>query len=141
MEDKKNNNTTKKQDELKLNDIIDTLMLLEKRVLDLTQEINNNEIILRVNNLLLSKFILQLSNTRKELGLPKRQTFFRFEILDDEYRYLCDKYGKDETEKALYRLDRLLIKNKQNCPNNIKRYIENRLRKRKTVNRYDEEHE
>lgn len=141
MEDKKNNNTTKKQDELKLNDIIDTLMLLEKRVLDLTQEINNNEIILRVNNLLLSKFILQLSNTRKELGLPKRQTFFRFEILDDEYRYLCDKYGKDETEKALYRLDRLLIKNKQNCPNNIKRYIENRLRKRKTINRYDEEHE
>lgn len=97
----------------------------------LEKEIKQLQILVRVNNLLLSKFILQLSETRKELGLPKRQSFFRFEILQDDVDELIKEFGKDEVIKALYRLDRLLLQNKQNCPHNIKKYIRNRLRKRK----------
>lgn len=96
----------------------------------LEKEIKQLQILVRVNNLLLSKFILQLSETRKELGLPKRQSFFRFEILQDDVDELIREFGKDEVIKALYRLDRLLLQNKQNCPHNIKKYIRNRLRKR-----------
>ena len=96
----------------------------------LEKEIRQLQILVRVNNLLLSKFILQLSETRKELGLPKRQSFFRFEILQDDVDELIKEFGKDEVIKALYRLDRLLLQNKQNCPHNIKKYIRNRLRKR-----------
>lgn len=94
------------------------------------KELKQLQVLVRVNNLLLSKFILQLSETRKELGLPKRQSFFKFEILQDDIDELIKEFGKDETIKALYRLDRLLIQNKQNCPHNIKKYIRNRLRKR-----------
>lgn len=98
------------------------------------KELKQLQVLVRVNNLLLSKFILQLSETRKELGLPKRQSFFKFEILQDDIDELIKEFGKDETIKALYRLDRLLIQNKQNCPHNIKKYIRNRLR-RKTNDR------
>lgn len=94
------------------------------------KELKQLQVLVRVNNLLLSKFILQLSETRKELGLPKRQSFFKFEILQDDVDELIKEFGKDETIKALYRLDRLLIQNKQNCPHNIKKYIRNKLRKR-----------
>lgn len=94
------------------------------------KELKQLQVLVRVNNLLLSKFILQLSETRKELGLPKRQSFFKFEILQDDVDELIKEFGKDETIKALYRLDRLLIQNKQNCPHNIKKYIRNILRKR-----------
>ena len=94
------------------------------------KELKQLQVLVRVNNLLLSKFILQLSETRKELGLPKRQSFFKFEILQEDVDELIKEFGKDETIKALYRLDRLLIQNKQNCPHNIKKYIRNRLRKR-----------
>lgn len=97
----------------------------------LEKEIKQLQILVRVNNLLLSKFILQLSETRQELGLPKRQSFFRFEILQDDVDELIKEFGKDEVIKALYRLDRLLLQNKQNCPHNIKKYIRNKLRKRK----------
>jgi hypothetical protein len=98
------------------------------------KEIRQLQVLVRVNNLLLSKFILQLSETRKELGLPKRQSFFKFEILQEDVDELIKEFGKDETIKALYRLDRLLLQNKQNCPHNIKKYIRNRLR-RKTNDR------
>ena len=76
------------------------------------KELKQLQVLVRVNNLLLSKFILQLSETRKELGLPKRQSFFKFEILQDDVDELVKEFGKDETIKALYRLDRLLIQNK-----------------------------
>lgn len=102
----------------------------ERTDTQLEKEIKQLQILVRVNNLLLSKFILQLSETRKELGLPKRQSFFRFEILQDDVDELIKEFGKDEVTKALYRLDRLLLQNKQNCPHNIKKYIRNRLRKR-----------
>lgn len=97
----------------------------------LEKEIKQLQILVRVNNLLLSKFILQLSETRKELGLPKRQSFFRFEILQEDVDELINEFGKDSVVKALYRLDRLLLQNKQNCPHNIKKYIRNKLRKSK----------
>lgn len=99
------------------------------------KEIRQLQVLVRVNNLLLSKFILQLSETRKELGLPKRQSFFKFEILQDDVDELIKEFGKDETIKALYRLDRLLLQNKQNCPHNIKKYIRNRLKKKSNAKR------
>ena len=99
------------------------------------KEIKQLQVLVRVNNLLLSKFILQLSETRKELGLPKRQSFFKFEILQEDVDELINEFGKDETIKALYRLDRLLLQNKQNCPHNIKKYIRNRLKKKTNAKR------
>ena len=93
------------------------------------EELNKVQIIIRTNNVLLARFILQLSETRKELGLPKRNVFFKFELLEDDYNELIEEFGKEETDKALYRLDRMLIKNKQQCPNNIRKYIASKLRK------------
>ena len=93
------------------------------------EELNKVQILIRTNNLLLARFILQLSETRKELGLPKRNVFFKFELLEDDYKKLIEEFGKEETDKALYRLDRMLIKNKQQCPNNIRKYIANKLGK------------
>lgn len=101
----------------------------DKEILQIEKELKQLQVLVRVNNLLLSKFILQLSEVRKELGLPKRQSFFRFEILQEDVDELVNEFGKEETIKALYRLDRLLIQNKQNCPNNIKKYIRNKLKK------------
>lgn len=93
------------------------------------EELNKVQILIRTNNLLLARFILQLSETRKELGLPKRNVFFKFELLEDDYKELVEEFGKEETDKALYRLDRMLIKNKQQCPNNIRKYIASKLEK------------
>lgn len=93
------------------------------------EELNRVQILIRTNNLLLARFILQLSETRKELGLPKRNVFFKFELLEDDYNELIKEFGREETDKALYRLDRMLIKNKQQCPNNIRKYIASKLRK------------
>ena len=92
-------------------------------------DLNKVQILIRTNNLLLARFILQLSETRKELGLPKRNVFFKFELLEDDYNELIEEFGKEETDKALYRLDRMLIKNKQQCPNNIRKYIASKLGK------------
>lgn len=103
-------------------------MDIENKLLEIEEEIKTTQILLRTNNLLLSRFILQLSQTRKELGLPKRNVFFKFELLQDDYNELVDEYGKKEVDKALYRLDRLLLNNKQNCPNNIKKYITSKLK-------------
>ena len=93
------------------------------------EELSKVQILIRTNNLLLARFILQLSETRKELGLPKRNVFFKFELLEDDYNELIEEFGKEETDKALYRLDRMLIKNKQQCPNNIRKYIASKLGK------------
>ena len=93
------------------------------------EELNKVQILIRTNNLLLARFILQLSETRKELGLPKRNVFFKFELLEDDYNELIEEFGKEETDKALYRLDRMLTKTKQQCPNNIRKYIASKLGK------------
>ena len=48
-------------------------------------ETKRTQVLIRTNNLLISRFILELSKTRKELGLPKRVLFFKFDLLEDEY--------------------------------------------------------
>lgn len=103
---------------------------IEEKLNNIQDEMKDINVLLRVNNILLSRFILQLAQVRRDLGLPKRETFFRFEILEEEYKSLVNEFGKEETDKALYRLDRLLIQNKQNCPHNIRKYIRHRLLKR-----------
>lgn len=103
---------------------------MEQRLQDIEDELKKVQILIRTNNLLLARFILQLSEVRKELGLPKRNVFFKFELLEDDYNLLVKEFGKEETDKALYRLDRLLIRNKQQCPNNIRKYIATRLRRK-----------
>lgn len=100
---------------------------MEKRLEEIESELRKINILIRTNNLLLSRFILQLSTVRKELGLPKRNVFFKFELLQEDYEELVLQYGKQEVDKALYRLDRLLLTNKQQCPNNIKKYLINKL--------------
>lgn len=101
---------------------------------ELKHVIKDLEILIRVNNLLLSRFILELSNVKKDLGLPQRCTYFKFEILQEEYDSLVGEFGKRETDKALYRLDRLLVSNKQQCPNNIAKYLRSKLKKSKSNN-------
>lgn len=102
---------------------------MEERLDILEEELRQIKILIRTNNLLLARFILQLSETRKELGLPKRNVFFKFELLEDDYNELIEEFGKTETDKALYRLDRMLIKNKQQCPNNVRKFIASKLKK------------
>lgn len=99
---------------------------LDTEILNQLKELN---ILTRVNNVLLSKFILQLQTVKRELHLPRLVSFFRFEILKDEYEELCEEYGRNEVDKALYHLDRQLVRNKLECPNNIKRYIKTQMRK------------
>lgn len=99
--------------------------------IDLKEELKNIQILIRTNNLLLSRFILELSKTRKELGLPKRLLFFKYDLLQEEYDKLILEFGKEEVNKALYRLDRLLLTNRQQCPNNIAKYIRRKLKKSK----------
>lgn len=103
---------------------------IEKELLITQEEIKRLQVLTRVNNLLLSRFILQLQEVRKEFNIPKRQTFFKFELLDEDYQELCNEFTKEKTDKALYHLDRLLLKNKQQCPHNIKKYIRNKLKKK-----------
>lgn len=107
---------------------MEKLNLIERKILELSDEISQNKILLRVNNLLLARFILQLSQVRNDFNLPKRNTFFKFEILNDDYRDLCKEYGKDIVDKTLYRLDRTLLLNKQDCPHNIKKYITSKIK-------------
>lgn len=102
---------------------------MDKELQDIKDNLEKVQILIRTNNLLLARFILQLSETRKELGLPKRNVFFKFELLEDDYKELVEEFGKTETDKALYRLDRLLIRNKQQCPNNVRKFIASRLKR------------
>lgn len=103
----------------------------QEKIKQLEEYLKDLQTLVRVNNLLLSRFILQLSEVKKDLNLPKRETFFKFELLEDDYLLLVKEHGKSETDRALYRLDRLLLQNKQQCPHNIRKYIDKQLRKRR----------
>ena len=107
---------------------------MEQRLLAIENEIAKLQILVRVNNLLLSRFILQLSKTRDDLHLPKRNVFFKFELLQDDYNELVNEFGQDMTDKALYKLERMLLAKKQDCPNNIKKYIATKWKKKSKVN-------
>ena len=109
------------------NDVIENL---ETELIQVQQELRKVQILMRVNNMIMSRFILQLQDIRNYLDIPKRETFFKFELLESDYQELISEFGKDKTDKALFHLDRLLLKNKQKCPNNIKKYIRNRLIKK-----------
>ncbi|MCM1324109.1 MAG: hypothetical protein NC218_08100 [Acetobacter sp.] len=96
--------------------------------IELLEEMQRLQVLVRTNNLLLSRFILELSRVQQQLDLPKRKIFFKFEILNEEYDGLVAEFGKDTVDKALYKLDRLLLTNKQHCPNNITKYVRNRIK-------------
>ncbi len=102
---------------------------VQAQIQELREYLQDLQTLVRVNNLLLSRFILQLSKVRQDLHLPKREVFFKFELLEDDYKLLVNEYGKEETDKALYRLDRLLLQNKQQCPHNIRKYIHKKLKR------------
>lgn len=99
---------------------------LKKSVAD---DLVTTQVLIRTNNLLLSRFILVLEKARKKMGLPEREIAFKFELLEEEYKELVAEFGQDEVDKAMYRLDRLLLTNRQQCPRNIKKYLHKRLKK------------
>lgn len=121
------NNIQNEKLETTIQELLTSVNLLNQRIDNIISQYNTLEILTRINNLLMSRFILQLSQARKDLHLPKRETFFRFEILESDIQELYEKFGKDEVQAALFKLDRLLLLNKQNCPHNVKRYIEKRI--------------
>lgn len=102
------------------------ILELKKSVAD---DLVTTQVLIRTNNLLLSRFILALEKTRKKMGLPEREIAFKFELLEEEYKELVAEFGQDEVNKAMYRLDRLLLTNRQQCPRNIKKYLHRRLKK------------
>ena len=101
----------------------------ELQDLKILEELKTMNILMRVNNLLLSKFILQFGIVKKELGLREHKAFFRFEIDKKDYEDLCAEFGDDDVNVALQRLDRMLLQNKLCCPHNIKNYITRRVKK------------
>lgn len=100
----------------------------ERRLLEIDESIRQVDILLRINNLLISKFILQLSSVKKQLNLKDSYDFFRFNLLQTDYEELVNQFGKQKVDKVLYRLDRMLLLNKMNCPNNIKKYVIKRIK-------------
>lgn len=107
----------------------ENLSQIERRLLELDESLRQINILLRVNNLLISKFILQLSNIKRQYNIKDSNDFFKFSILQTDYEELINQYGKQEVDKVLYRLDRMLILNKINCPNNIKNFVIKKLKK------------
>lgn len=85
------------------------------------------EILLRVNNLLLAKLINEWNTVKKEIDLPKRYFGFKFTITQQDFQELCDKYGRKDVENVLFKLDRMLLLNKMNCPRDIKKYVARRI--------------
>lgn len=98
----------------------------QEEILEQLRQVN---ILTRVNNALLARFIVQLQTFKRELHLPKVIPFFKFELLEDEYQELVEQFGKKDVLKALFVLDRMLIANKMECPNNVRKYIANRLKR------------
>lgn len=92
-------------------------------------KLERNEVLIRTNNLLISRFILELNSIRKSMNLPKSNIYFKFVLTNEEYNSLVDEFGQVVVDKAMYKLDRLLLTNKQQCPNNIAQYVRKKLRK------------
>lgn len=103
---------------------------------EILEQLKQLNILTRVNNVLLSKFILQLQVVKKELHIPKLKGYWKFELLEDEYVELIKEFDRKDVDKALYNLDRGLVQNKLNCPNNIKAYIRRYL-KQKELHRHE----
>lgn len=103
---------------------------------EIMDELKKINILMRVNNIVISKFILQLQTLRKELHLPKLISYWKFELLEDEYVELIKEFNRNDVDKALWYLDRQLVDNKMDCPNNIKKYIIRQLKKKNTQRAY-----
>lgn len=103
---------------------------------EIMDELKKINILMRVNNIVISKFILQLQTLRKELHLPKLISYWKFELLEDEYVELIKEFNRSDVDKALWYLDRQLVDNKMDCPNNIKKYIIRQLKKKNTQRAY-----
>lgn len=88
------------------------------------------EILLRVNNLLLAKLINEWNCVKKELDIPKKYFGFKFSITQDEFNELCEAYGRKRVENILFKLDRMLLLNKMECPRDIKKYVAKRANKK-----------
>lgn len=110
---------------------------IEREILEQLKQLN---IVTRVNNVLLSRFILQLQTVKKELGLPRTEPFCRFELLKEDYDELVQQFGKHDTDRALYLLDRAMARNKVQCPHNIKKYIRTWMRRNAKQKEYNREH-
>lgn len=108
----------------------------EKIQREILQRLTQLEILQRVNNVLLSKFILQLQTVKKELHLPKIKSYWKFELLESEYVDLIKEFGRKEIDETLFFLDRQLCDNKINCPNNIKAYIRQQMKRKEIQKRY-----
>lgn len=104
---------------------------MENNSQELTDLIKQLNVLMRVNNLIMARFIMQIENLKKEVQSRKTKTFFKFEITDEDYISLVTEFGKKEIDRQLYHLDRLLLTNKQQCPHNIKKYIYKKASKRK----------
>lgn len=99
----------------------------EQEILEQLKQIN---ILMRVNNALLSKFIVKMQTVSKVLHLPPLVSFMSFELLEDDYKELLKDFKREDIDKALFWLDRQMVRNKMQCPHNIKRYIRNKLIKK-----------
>lgn len=100
---------------------------MEETSREILEQLKQLNILTRVNNVLLSKFILQLQIVKRELHLPKLVSFFKFELLDEEYQDLCKEFDKKDVDNALWLLDRQMVQNKLDCPHNIKKFIRKKL--------------
>ena len=119
---------------VQMNDQLNTLM---KCITDLPEMLRTQEILLRTNNLIMSRFILELNNLMTELKIPRHKLFFKFSISDDDYNLLVKEFDSASVDKALIKLDRLLMTNRQDCPNNIYQYTRARLKQAQRQKLYD----
>lgn len=112
---------------------------MERDILqEIIEEQKRTQVLIRTNNLLLSRFILELDSLKRYLDIPKRITFFRFELLKSEYDKLISEFGQDIVDASLAKLDRMLLNNKLSCPNNIGKYIKHKLSKKAEKKKYNE---
>ena len=72
-----------------------------------------------------------------ELKIPRHKLFFKFAISNDDYDLLVREFDSASVDKALVKLDRLLMTKRQGCPNNIYQYARARLKHAQRQKLYD----
>ena len=111
---------------------------MSKEIREMQEQLKQINILVRINNILLSKFINQLQEVKKRIRVPDVVSFFRFDIYLEDYKELCKEFEKKDVDKALFWLDRQLIQNKMACPSNVKSFVLKRLTRQKIQRRkYD----
>lgn len=110
---------------------------MTKEIREMQEQLKQINILVRINNILLSKFINQLQEVKKRIRVPDVVSFFRFDIYLEDYKELCKEFEKKDVDKALFWLDRQLIQNKMACPSNVKSFVLKRLTRQKVQRKYD----